>query len=162
MRRSTFWASHLYWCISSGYLIGSRIRSKILQFNCFSVFFCPWNFRLKREILRFGLLTCTTSAHEVATSFFPNDFGLGFSMCFFVFPSLRIWRRKVGRLNLLFSCEDGGWFWAAYRQNVGAGNKQFDVVLSQHGFFHCSFVFLKCVGEDCILCKGFLLLGGGG
>ncbi len=68
----------------------------------------------------------------------------------------------MGRLNLLFSCADGGRFWAAYRQIVGAGNKQFDVVLSQHGFFDCSFVFLKSVGEDCILCKGFLLLGGGG
>ncbi len=41
-------------------------------------------------------------------------------------------------------------------------NKQFDGTLSQHGFLDLSFVFFKSVGEDCILCKGFLVLGGGG
>jgi len=68
----------------------------------------------------------------------------------------------VGRLNLFFSCSDGVRFRAAFRQIIGGGKKQFDRTLSQHGFFDCSFVFLKSVGEDCILCKGFFVLGGGG
>jgi hypothetical protein len=71
-------------------------------------------------------------------------------------------KEKVGRLNLLFSCADGVRFCASFKQIVGAGNKQFDGTLSQHGFFDWSFVFLKSVGQDCILCKGFLVLGGGG
>jgi hypothetical protein len=82
-------------------------------------------------------------------------------MSFFVFLPKDL-KEKVGRLNLLFSCADGVRFWAGFRQIVGAGNKQFDGTLSQHGFFDWSFVFLKSVGEACILCKGFLVLGGGG
>ncbi len=31
-----------------------------------------------------------------------------------------------------------------------------------NSLIHCSFVFLKSVGEDCIFCKGFVVLGGGG
>jgi hypothetical protein len=65
-------------------------------------------------------------------------------------------------LNLLFSCGDGVSFWASFKQIVGAGNRQFDETLSQHGFFDWSFVFLKSGREGCILCKGFLVLGGGG
>jgi hypothetical protein len=65
-------------------------------------------------------------------------------------------------LNLLFSCANGVRFLASFQQIVGAANKQFDVTLSQHGFFDWSFVFLKSVGEDCILYKRFLVLGGGG
>jgi len=82
-------------------------------------------------------------------------------MSFFVFLP-KDSKEKVGRLNLLFSCADGVRFWAGFRQIVGAGNKQFDGTLAQHGFFDWSFVFLKSVGEACILCKGFLVLGGGG
>jgi hypothetical protein len=87
--------------------------------------------------------------------------GLGLYVFFSVFLPEDL-KEKVGRLNLLFSCADGVRFWASFKQIVGAGNKQFDGTLSQHGFFDWSFVFLKSWGEDCILCKGFLVFGGGG
>jgi hypothetical protein len=82
-------------------------------------------------------------------------------MSFFVFLPKDL-KEKVGGLNLLFSCADGVRFLASFKRIVGGVNKQFDGTLSQHGFFDWAFVFLKSVGEDCILCKGFLLLGGGG
>jgi hypothetical protein len=94
------------------------------------------------------------------TSFFPNNWGLGLSVFFFVFLPKDL-KEKVGRLNLFFSCADGVRFLASLKQIVGAVNKQFDVTLSELGFFDWS-IFLKSVGEDCILCKGFLLLGRGG
>ncbi len=93
--------------------------------------------------------------------FFPYNLGLGLYVSFFV-SLAKDFKGKVGRLNLLFSCTDGLRFWASLKQIVGAANKQFDVTLSGHGCFDWSFVFLKSVGEDCILCKGFLVLGGGG
>jgi hypothetical protein len=80
---------------------------------------------------------------------------------FFVFLPKDL-KEKGGEVELLFSCADGVRFLASFKQIVGAANKQFDVTLSQHGVFDWSFVFLKRVGEDCIMCKGFLVLGGGG
>ncbi len=68
----------------------------------------------------------------------------------------------MGRLNLLFSCADGVRFWASFKQIVGAGNKQFDGTLSQHGFFDCSFVFLKIVGEYLYLVQRVFSFGGWG
>jgi len=95
------------------------------------------------------------------TSFFPNNWGLGLSVFFLVFLPKDL-KEKVGRLNLFFSCADGVRFLATLKEIVGAANKQFDVTLSPHGFVDWAFVFFKSVGEDCILCKGFLVLGGGG
>jgi hypothetical protein len=87
------------------------------------------------------------------TSFFPYNLGLGLYVSFFV--SLA----KDLKEKVLFSCTDGLKFWASLKQIVGAANKQFDVTLSRHGCFDWSFVFLKSVGEDCSLCKGFLVWG---